>query len=345
MTNSKSLILIILFACITLSTLYLYRFFLVDALIAGLICIATFGLKERLYNILRSNLLATLSIEIFLMLFFVLPLVFLIQQSIMFFSALKTQDILYYFQSSREGIKEILSNFPMITTHIQTLLQNLSAQKIAELSLSVSSYIGSESLHFFMDLGFILLFLFLFFYHGRSIYLGILRALPLNIKQGHHIFEEVSSVLKIVLLTSLVNMILQGLAFGIFLSFFHYKHALILGICYGIASLVPVVGGALVWIPVAGFEIFLGHFQHAIIISLYALIFIAFVIDNVIKPIIITFFNHKLLSKPLKINELIIFFAIFAGFSTFGFWGILLGPAITAFFIALWRLYQRRFKI
>ena len=37
---------------------------------------------------------------------------------------------------------------------------------------------------------------------------------------------------------------------------------------------------------------------------------------------------------------MLIFFAIIAGLTSFGFWGIVLGPAITALFIALLRIYK-----
>ena len=112
---------------------------------------------------------------------------------------------------------------------------------------------------------------------------------------------------------------------------------------YGLAALVPLVGGAIVWIPVVGYELYLGDVKDALAIALYAIVFIGFVIDNVIKPLIIGILNKKVLTKPLKLNEMIIFFAIFAGFSSFGFWGIVIGPAITACFISLLRLYRGRF--
>ncbi|EOH5857150.1 AI-2E family transporter, partial [Campylobacter jejuni] len=42
---------------------------------------------------------------------------------------------------------------------------------------------------------------------------------------------------------------------------------------------------------------------------------------------------------PTKINELLIFLAMIAGISTFGFWGIILGPAILTFFVSTLRMY------
>lgn len=45
-----------------------------------------------------------------------------------------------------------------------------------------------------------------------------------------------------------------------------------------------------------------------------------------------------------KLDELVIFFAIIAGLSTFGFWGMILGPAITAFFLTILNLFEARTK-
>ena len=42
---------------------------------------------------------------------------------------------------------------------------------------------------------------------------------------------------------------------------------------------------------------------------------------------------------PKIINELLIFFAMIAGIATFGFWGIILGPAIVTFFMSVIKLY------
>ena len=95
------------------------------------------------------------------------------------------------------------------------------------------------------------------------------------------------------------------------------------------------------WIPLVGYELFLGDYNAAFFIALYSLIFIAFVIDNLVKPLIIKLMTTKILKASLQINEMLIFFAILAGLSAFGFWGIVLGPIITALFIALLRVYKK----
>ena len=66
---------------------------------------------------------------------------------------------------------------------------------------------------------------------------------------------------------------------------------------------------------------------------------ISIVADTFLKPIVIKFINDRLVKIPAKINELLIFFSMIAGISTFGFWGLILGPAIVTFFISTIKLY------
>ena len=61
--------------------------------------------------------------------------------------------------------------------------------------------------------------------------------------------------------------------------------------------------------------------------------------DNFIKPLIIKFINQKLVKTKAKMNELVLFFAGVAGLSSFGFWGVILGPAIVTLTTATLRLY------
>ncbi|HEG8164641.1 TPA: AI-2E family transporter, partial [Campylobacter coli] len=73
---------------------------------------------------------------------------------------------------------------------------------------------------------------------------------------------------------------------------------------------------------------------------IYSVVVISFIADTLVKPLIIKWINEKLVKTPAKINELLIFLAMIAGISTFGFWGIILGPAILTFFISTIRLYM-----
>jgi predicted PurR-regulated permease PerM len=110
---------------------------------------------------------------------------------------------------------------------------------------------------------------------------------------------------------------------------------------YGFASLIPIVGGLIMWLPLSLFELSNGHINNAIIIALYSIVIISILADNFIKPIIISYINKFfVLNGEPQINSLLIFFSIIAGLGAYGFWGMILGPAITALFVSILKIYS-----
>ncbi|MFC2491917.1 MAG: AI-2E family transporter, partial [Campylobacter curvus] len=93
------------------------------------------------------------------------------------------------------------------------------------------------------------------------------------------------------------------------------------------------------WAPISLYELANGNATGAIVIALYTIIVISVIADTFLKPLVIKFINDKLVKIPTKINELLIFFAMIAGITTFGFWGLILGPAIVTFFLSTIKLY------
>ena len=45
--------------------------------------------------------------------------------------------------------------------------------------------------------------------------------------------------------------------------------------------------------------------------------------------------------EHIKINELLIFFSIIAGLSSYGFWGMIIGPAVITLMISILDLYPK----
>ena len=111
-------------------------------------------------------------------------------------------------------------------------------------------------------------------------------------------------------------------------------------ILYGFASLIPVVGGVIMWLPIIIYEA-TTSVTNAIIIAVYSILMISVIADTFIKPMIIKYINKKVVKTPTTINELLIFFSIVAGLSTFGFWGMIIGPAMVTFFISIMLLLKK----
>ena len=60
-------------------------------------------------------------------------------------------------------------------------------------------------------------------------------------------------------------------------------------------------------------------------------------IDNLLRP--------KLVGRDTQIHPLLVFFSTLGGIALFGVVGLLIGPIIVSFFLALVRIYAREFKI
>ncbi|WP_104747625.1 AI-2E family transporter [Helicobacter cetorum] len=322
--------------------LYLYQDFLMDALIAGLLCVGLFQVKVFL-NRRFSNAISSLICVLALASVIVVPLYFIAYRGSNFIFEINFNNLSALISWFKVAVLELLSHFPTISEGARKLLENINASSVTSSLFKISSYIGKYSLKLITDTAFVLGLLFFFFYYSERFYHYLLGVLPLETKQSEGIFQEVAGILRIVLLTSMITVFLEGLAFGVMIVWFGHD-GLFLGILYGLASLVPIVGGALIWVPVVVYELYYGHVNSAIFITAYSILLIGVLIDSVVKPILIVFIKQRMFKTTLKINEMLIFFSMIAGISQFGFWGIAVGPTITAFFIALLRLYESYFS-
>lgn len=98
------------------------------------------------------------------------------------------------------------------------------------------------------------------------------------------------------------------------------------GLGAGFASVVPLFGATLVWLPAA---IFL-FVQGSTAMGIFMLFWGAFVIsssDNIVRPLV--------LRARMPANPLVIFIAILGGLQAFGFVGVFLGPVVLGVTIAL----------
>ncbi len=94
--------------------------------------------------------------------------------------------------------------------------------------------------------------------------------------------------------------------------------AILLGMLTMIAALIPSVGTALVWVPVAAGLALTGRTTPALIMAVLGVAVIGS-IDNIVRPIFSRF-------GQLRMPAFLILVSIFGGVAVFGMWGLLLGP-------------------
>jgi len=118
--------------------------------------------------------------------------------------------------------------------------------------------------------------------------------------------------------------------------FFDVNQALLYAILTAFATIIPLVGTTIVWIPLGIILIISGDLFNGIGLLVYGLLIISGV-DNL--------FRFILQKKLANVHPLITIFGVIFGLKLFGFWGIIFGPLIISLFILLLNIYRREYLI
>lgn len=102
-----------------------------------------------------------------------------------------------------------------------------------------------------------------------------------------------------------------------------------------ITSMIPIVGAAIVWVPVCIFMIAEGHTGPGLALAAYCLIIVGFT-DNLLR--------FTLLKKLEDIHPLNTVFGIIAGMNIFGFLGLIFGPILVSVTLLLIQVYRDEFN-
>ncbi len=326
---------LIILASITLFFLFeLFNPFLKAIIVASLLAIATNSFNNYLYKRISSRFFSSFIMTIILTALFFIPILYCIFSLATLINKIDQEALINIIAIIQSWVKHLPDDLLLIKGQLQDTLGKVDIPSFIQNLLSYAAALGKNSAKFIIDIIMILIFYFFFNYYASSLSHYLKEALPLKKEDSNTLFNESSNVMSIVLYSILATAILEGLLFGIFMSFFSYD-GILLGVLYGFASLIPVVGGIIMWLPLAIYEAFTGTSTNAFIIAIYSIVVISIIADTFVKPIIIKFINKKIVKTPTKINELLIFFAIIAGLSTFGFWGMIIGPAMVTFFISI----------
>lgn len=335
---------ILLFATSLYWMYLLYAPFLLAMTIAVLLAISTSSIQNIFLKYLKNRFYASLVSTFLLAILFFVPLgYFLITLSVKL-NNLDPQILINVKQYILVKVDNPPEFLIFLKPYIVENIQKIDIASFSKIALSYTGTVGAFSIGFLKNSFLMIVFYFFVLYNGDHIFTFLRRIVQMSVDESSTLIKELSSVMGVVFYSIIVNAMLQGILFGMAISYMGYNGVLF-GVMYGFASLIPIIGGAVMWLPFMLFEFSLGNESNGIFIALYSVIVISIVADTFIKPLIIKEINKRLLKEDdARVDELVIFFAIIAGLATFGFWGMILGPAITAFFLTLLKLFEARSK-
>ena len=319
----------------------LYSAYWMPILIGSLLAISTANIHKKLHDIFKGDFLPAFLSSLLLAILFFAPLGYFLTTLTIKLHGINMESVSLIHERLLVWISGLPDSLDFMKKQLADIIDYNNLRIIAGNSLGLAANVGKYSATFLKDAFLIIIFYFFAHYYGKAIMRYLIKIIRLPQQDTTLLSLEVSNVMSVVFYSILATATLEGALFGVMISVIGYN-GLLFGIMYGITSLIPIVGGALMWAPFMIYELSLGNTGNALFITVYSIVVIAIIADTFVKPMIIRYIDLNFIKSSTKINELLIFFSILAGLTAFGFWGMVLGPAITAFFMALLKLYETR---
>ena len=333
MKKSESIIAI-LFALALLGASSIYQPFLLSMIVALLLTMGTSNLQLAVSKYIESDKTAAFFLTTLLFIILFVPIIYITTIGVQTIAQIDVEII----KQTTNKIVALTKNIPILDAWSDEYINNERILETIKTSTDTLTKAGTQGFDFIKNVFFVIIFYFFLTLYGERLFNFLRSLLPLSEKEGRKLVTEVSSTMEIVFYSIIVTAIFEGILFGVMISYFDFN-GLLFGMIYGFASLIPFIGGAIVWVPVSLFVWTAINSNSAIFIMLYSIIVISIFADTFVKPMIIKYIKDDILHSCVKINEMVIFFSIVAGMSSYGFWGMILGPALTSFLIAISRVY------
>lgn len=333
-----------LFAIVTLGLLGVAAFlmlrpFLAPLLWAALLAILLFPANQTLRRGLRGRKgLSALLLTIAVMLIIVFPAVLLVSLFVSQASdlTLRLQAMAKEYQIARpsdvlalpvidHAIRWVSERLPITGEQAQTWLLE-GGQRLLQTVLGLTGSLFTSAVGIVVNVVLALFLFFFFLRDGERMMARAVGLIPLEDRRKAKLVAHLSAVTTAVVLGSLVTAIIQGTLLGIGFAIAGLPAPVVFAALAMLASLVPLVGASLVWVPAAITLASQHHWGYAIFLTAWC-IGLVHSADNVVRPLFI--------SSRARISTLPVFIGLLGGVSAFGAIGMFLGPVLVALVLAL----------
>ncbi|MDM1293198.1 AI-2E family transporter [Sphingobacterium sp. N143] len=162
----------------------------------------------------------------------------------------------------------------------------------------------------------------------------IYNAIPFSKTSKTELWKEFDMMVKSNAIGIPILAICQGIVAGLGYWFFGLESPIFLGILTAVATIIPILGTMVVYLPAALFLLANGQSGNAIGLALYGIIIIGS-IDNILR--------FTILKKLGDVHPLITVFGVLLGLNLFGMLGLIFGPLILSCVGVLLKVYGIEF--
>lgn len=231
----------------------------------------------------------------------------------------------------------------MSAEHIATLIEQRTGYDVLDTSnlasaVSVLPKFGQALMGgisgFAINVAVLVLVLYFMLIGGGKMEKYVYSILPFSNENKKNVLAEINMIVTSNAIGIPLLAIIQGLIalFGYWV--FNVPSPFLFGFLTCFATIIPVVGTALVWLPLALYMALTGDWVNALGLAAYALIIITNV-DNLIRFV--------LQKKMADTHPLITIFGVIIGLSLFGFMGIIFGPLLISIFILCFNIFKEKY--
>lgn len=190
--------------------------------------------------------------------------------------------------------------------------------------------VGQNTFQFLVGLGIMLYVLFFLLRDGAQLARRAREVIPLSNEHQQLLFKKFATVVRATVKGNIAVAATQGALGGLIFWLLGIQGALLWGVIMAFLSLLPAVGAALIWLPVAIYFLVSGAVFEGVVLILFGVLVIGLV-DNVLRPVLV--------GKDTKIPDYVVLISTLGGLSVFGLNGFVIGPLFAALFIACWDLF------
>jgi len=281
--------------------------------------------KTKSKNLSASIMIVLLLLIIFIPIWFLTPI--LIDQSFKIFQSTLQIDFV-------TPLKNLFPKFfasEQFSTQISSVVSSFTiktANSVTNAFTDILLNLPAISLHML-----VVLFTFFFTLRDRDKVAEYVKSLlPFPKEIENKLFQYSSEITKSVLYGIVLIGILQGIIAGSGFFIFGVPNALFLTLLAVIAGILPIVGTAIIWIPVFILMLIAGNNLAAW--GIFAFGMASSWIDNILRPIFI--------SKMTKIHSGIVLISMIGGAFFFGILGVIIGPLVVAYLLIILELYRKK---
>jgi predicted PurR-regulated permease PerM len=210
----------------------------------------------------------------------------------------------------------------------QAQLSNVIGSRVSSIASQALS-IGRDAFAFLLAFCIALYVTFFLLRDGEGLGAAVRRALPLERSVTDRLVEKFVAVVRATIKGSVIVGLVQGGLGAITFWIVGLPAALLWGLLMAVTSLLPALGPAIIWVPVAVYLLATSAIWQGIAVIASGVVVIGMA-DNILRPILV--------GRDTGIPDWVVLVTTLGGIELFGLSGIVVGPVVAALFIAGWQI-------